>query len=106
MQTTKTPYELLVRWDQSGALQGAHVQYRFVIRDGEDVIGETPGPAVPLTLEAADGFPLGDLLSQVQIDALTAMATAAAERDSALVRVVELEATLAAGQGVPANGTT
>ncbi|CAO3426706.1 hypothetical protein [Azospirillum argentinense] len=106
MQTTKTPYELLVRWDQSGALQGAHVQYRYVIRDGEDVIGETLGQAVPLTLEAADGFPLGDLLSQVQIDALTAVASAAAERDAALLRMMELEAILAAGQGAPANGTT
>ncbi|KAA1057157.1 hypothetical protein [Azospirillum argentinense] len=106
MQTTKTPYELLVRWDQSGTLAGAHVQYRYVIRDGDAVIGETLGPAEPLTLEAAEGFPLDDILSQVQIDALTAMATAAAERDAALLRMMELEAILAAGQGAPANGTT
>ncbi|MGY0782128.1 hypothetical protein ACW7BC_29980 [Azospirillum argentinense] len=98
MQTTKTPYELLVRWDQSGALQGAHVQYRYVIRDGADVIGETLGPAEPLALEAADGFPLGDLLSQVQIDALIAMAAAEAERDAALARVAELEALLDTSQ--------
>ncbi|MGY0794331.1 hypothetical protein ACW7BJ_33705 [Azospirillum argentinense] len=97
MQTTKTPYELLVRWDQSGALQGAHVQYRYVIRDGDDVIGETIGQALPLTLGVADGFPLGDLLSQVQIDALTA---AVAERDTALARVAELEAILDAVQSV------
>ncbi|PNQ94960.1 hypothetical protein C1S70_31380 (plasmid) [Azospirillum argentinense] len=98
MQTVKHPYELLVRWDQSGALQGAHVQYRYVIRDGEDVIGETIGQALPLTLEAADGFPLGDLLSQVQIDALTGMAAAVAARDTALARVAELEALLDAVQ--------
>ncbi|CAO3451853.1 hypothetical protein [Azospirillum argentinense] len=98
MQTVKHPYELLVRWDQSGALQGAHVQYRYVIRDGDGVESETLGPAVPLTLEAADGFPLGDLLSQVQIDALTAMAAAEAERDAALARVAELEALLDASQ--------
>ncbi|QCO07545.1 hypothetical protein [Azospirillum argentinense] len=98
MQTVKHPYELLVRWDQSGALQGAHVQYRYVIRDGVDVIGETIGQALPLTLEAADGFPLGDLLSQAEEDALTGMAAAVAERDTALARVAELEAILDAVQ--------
>ncbi|MBK3797862.1 hypothetical protein GAY33_01160 [Azospirillum brasilense] len=98
MQTTKTPYELLVRWDQSGALQGAHVQYRYIIRDDADVIGETLGPAEPLALEAAEGFPLGDLLSQAEQDALIGMAAAEAERDAALARVAELEALLDAVQ--------
>ncbi|CAO3452227.1 hypothetical protein [Azospirillum argentinense] len=92
MQTTKHPYELLVRWDQSGALAGAHVQHRYVIRDGVAIIGESIGPAEPLTLDTAPGFPLGDLLSQVQADALTAKAAAEVERDRLAARVAELEA--------------
>lgn len=99
MQTTKQPYELLIRWGQDGALAGAHIQHRYVIT-GDDgaVIGETLGPAEPLTLDTAAGFPLGDLLTQVQADALTGKATAEAERDAALTRVAELEAQLAALQ--------
>lgn len=99
MQTDKKPYELLIRWDQSGALAGAHVQHRYVIT-GDDgaVITETLGGAEPLTLDTAAGFPLGDLLTQVQADALTAKATADAERDAALARVAELEAQFAALQ--------
>ena len=99
MQTEKHPYELLIRWDQAGALAGAHVQHRYVIT-GDDgaVITETLGGAEPLTLDTAAGFPLGDLLSQAQADALTSLATAPAERDAALARVAELEAQLAAIQ--------
>jgi hypothetical protein len=96
MQTTKTPYELLIRWNQAGALAGAHVQHRYVIKDGDAVIGETLGGAEPLTLDTAVGFPLGDLLSQAQADALTAKAAADAERDAALARVADLETQLAA----------
>lgn len=68
MQTTKQPYELLIRWDQEGALSGAHVQHRYIIRDGDKVISESLSDAEPLAL---DGFPLGDVLGEAQIAALT-----------------------------------
>jgi hypothetical protein len=67
MQTTKHPYELLIRWDQQGQLAGAHVQYRYVIKDSDQIIGESVGQAEPLTI---GDFPLTDLLNQVQADAL------------------------------------
>ncbi|KAA0592939.1 hypothetical protein J2848_005705 [Azospirillum lipoferum] len=100
MQTQKYPYEFLVRWDQTGQLSGAHVQHRYVILDDDGTkIGETLGPAEPLTLDTAAGFPLSAMLTQVQIDALTAKAAADAERDAAMVardaalaRVAQLEA--------------
>ncbi len=96
MQTEKKPYELLIRWDQTGALVGAHVQHRYVIT-GDDgaVITETLGGAEPLTLDNAVGFPLGDILTQAQADALTAYGAAATERDAALARIAQLEAQLA-----------
>lgn len=68
METTKVPYELLVRFDQSGKLQGAQVQYRYIIRDGEKIVGESVGNAEPLSLDK--GFPLQDVLTNAQADAL------------------------------------
>jgi hypothetical protein len=98
MQTSKQPYELLIRWGQSGALAGAHVQHRYVTTDDGNVVGEFVGQAEPLTIQNADGFPLGDILNEAQAEALTAYGTVLAERDAALARVADLEAQLAALQ--------
>lgn len=68
METTKHPYEMLVRWDQSGKLTGAQMQYRYVIRDGKKIVGESVGNAEPLAIDK--GFPLQDVLTQSQADAL------------------------------------
>ena len=84
MQTIKAPYELLIRWGADGALAGAHVQYRYIVTDGAVQVAESVGVAEPLTLATAAGFPLGDLLTQAQADALAAVAVATAERDAAL----------------------
>lgn len=83
MQTMKRPYELLLRWDQQGRLSGAHVQHRYVIEDGGKIVGESVGPAEPLSLETAEEFPLADILTQAQSDALVGKAAAEAERDTA-----------------------
>ncbi len=112
------PYEFLARWDHvTGALKGAHTQ-RFdgVYEDGVLLSGQ-PGKAMGVGEDLA--FPLADILSQLQIDALAAvdahLATIAerdatiathapalqaltAERDSALTRVAELQAQLAVSQ--------
>lgn len=72
METTKQPYEFLVRWDQDGNLQGAHIQYRYVVR-GDDgaVITETLGPAEPVAAGAFNkGFPLKDVIGKAAADAL------------------------------------
>lgn len=111
MQTTKHPYELLIRWDQSGRLSGAHVQHRYVTRAADGtVITEAVAPPEALTLDTAAGHPLGDLLSQAQIDALTAKAAADAERDAALAlrdaAVAERDAALADRAGTESARAT
>ena len=67
METKKQPYELLVRWDREGKVQGAHVQNRIVITEGGAFLGETIGNAEPLKLGE---FPLQDVLTEVQASAL------------------------------------
>lgn len=86
METTKHPYELLVRWDQTGKLSGVQMQYRYVIRDGEKIVGESVGNAEPLSLDK--GFPLQDVLTAAQADAL-------ATAEAAKIKVADLEAALA-----------
>jgi hypothetical protein len=94
MQTEKHPYELLIRWNQQGEIAGAHVAYRYVIKDDAGaVMTEVPGQAEPLAL---DGFPLAELLTQAQAGALAAtealrteLAAATAQRDAALAQLAE-----------------
>ena len=90
MQATKQPYELLVRWDQDGKLLGAHVLWRLVIRDEEGKIaGESVTGAEPVDIGGGKGFPMQDILSRAQADAL-------AEFGNAQARVAELESQKAA----------
>lgn len=99
MPQIERPYELLIRWSPDGAIAGAHVQRRVLMTDdGGVVLADTLLPAQALTVETAEGFALSDLLTQAQIDALVAKATAEESRDAALARVAELEARLAALQ--------
>lgn len=71
MQTTKTPYELLVRWDESGKLKGAHIQWLYVTRDGDAIVTQNPGQPEPIDL--SNGFPLQDVLNGAQAEALEAL---------------------------------
>lgn len=86
----KRPYEFLVRW-QDGVVKGAHVGYvHRILRDGV-VVSETPGDVTPVTVGIQVGFPLADILDQIQIGALLAL-------EEARVEKVALETTLAARQ--------
>jgi len=112
------PYEFLARWDhETGVFKGAHIQhYESVIEDGVLLTGKA-GRAMGVGEDLA--FPLADIMSQVQADALAANAalqatlterdatiatheaaikTLTSERDAALARVTELEAQLALSQ--------
>lgn len=58
MQTTRQPYELLIRWSPDGALSGAHIQWRYIITDDSGMaLGETLSPVMPLMQGVAEGFP-------------------------------------------------
>ncbi|HZW07964.1 MAG TPA: hypothetical protein VFF65_12650 [Phycisphaerales bacterium] len=81
MQTTKQPYEFLARWDKSGKLAGAHIQWRYVVTgDDGSVVTESATAAEPIGADTA--FPLSDLLQQVTTDALASLASVTAERDA------------------------
>ena len=72
---TKQPYELLIRWN-NGVITGAHVKYKTILdRDGV-VFQETEGPALPVGTEE---YPLSDILTQMQIDALVSIDSLTAE---------------------------
>ncbi len=76
---TTVPYEILIRFDATGALSGAHkIERRIVAIDGE-VIKNDIGPATPLTIGDTEG---ADGLWGVLGEALTiALARAAAQEE-------------------------
>lgn len=85
IETTKQPYEFLARWDKGGKLVGAHVQWRYVIRDGDKIIGESVTGAKAVTLkDGTPGFPLADILSDMHIAALAGL-------NEATAKIAELE---------------
>lgn len=107
------PYELLVRWTSAGQIAGAHVQFLEQLVEDGTVINEKVGAAVPVALAGGAGFPLADILSLVQTDALataaaltvqlsvaaterttlqTGLSAMTAERDSAQVQLAAITA--------------
>jgi hypothetical protein len=100
MGAMKKPYELLVRWDQNGTLHGAHMQWATVVSDDAGaVIGCYPGNVEPVAIAPSQpGFPLTDILSQVQADALTALTTAQQRCDALTEQLNDTNAQIAALQ--------
>lgn len=80
METLKQPYELLVRWDKSGHIAGAHVQYRYITREAGAVVGEFVSGAEPVDVAAE--FPLQDLLNRAATDALSTTMKKEAEMEA------------------------
>lgn len=79
---TSTPYELLVRWSETGDLAGAHFQRRQKVILAGEVIADRLTDPQPI---AAGDLPAHEVLGTVLSDALAAMSRAQA-------RIVELEA--------------
>lgn len=77
---TTHPYELLVRWDSDGNLQGAHVGWRDVVMEGAVKVSEAVRPVEPVDIGQGKGFPLADILSLVQAATLAANARLTAEK--------------------------
>jgi hypothetical protein len=72
---TRTPYEFLVRWNQEGGIQGAHVAWLdAVLKDGE-VINQKPTNVESVAIGLQEGYPLDDILSQVTIDLIAEVET-------------------------------
>lgn len=102
---TKQPYEFLVRWDANGNLSGAHIGFRNVVtRDGQPFT-ETIDPVMPVSMAGGSGFPLADVLSQLQADAIVRgdalqadLAAKNAELKASQDQVTALQADLAAKQ--------
>ena len=94
----QTPYEFLVRWTD-GAVAGAHI--RFLERLVEDgvVISEKESDAKPVGMAGGVGFPIADILTALQVTALSDLAlekTAKAAAETALTEAqTELAAALA-----------
>ena len=67
---TRKPYEFLSRWNNDGVIQGAHIAFLdTVLKDGE-IINQTQSSVESVAIAEQVGFPLADVLSQLQIDAL------------------------------------
>jgi hypothetical protein len=73
---TTTPYEFLARW-KNGALAGAHVKFLETITDDGAVVSQREGDPMSVAVAGAAGFPLDDILSALQAQAI-------AERDAAI----------------------
>lgn len=84
LQDNRIPYEILVRFGDNGAPKGAHVQYRRMVALDGEVLKDEPMPAEPLALD--DGFPTSAIMDETT--------------RSALARIAELEARLAASDGL------
>lgn len=93
MTTQTLPYEFLARWDdKTGVFRGAHIQFiENVLDDTGEIIAQKLGPA----RSVGDGkdFPIADILSQMQTDALAAFDAKAAElTDTVAAKDAELAA--------------
>jgi|GEM_PF-2298126 len=72
---SRTPYEFLVRWNQDSTISGAHIGFLdTVLKDGE-VLTQKQNNVQSVALGLQEGFPLGDVLEQVLIDALLLIET-------------------------------
>ena len=115
---SQTPNEFLVRWSDAGQIQGAHIVFReAVVEDGVELTSRLL-PAQPVALAGSTGFPLADVLGDVQASALatieardgeiaalqTARQAVEAERDAAQARAAELQAQLDAIHPPAVNG--
>lgn len=104
MTRTKVIYEVLVRYNNAGEYQGAHVQFREVVLDGEGVmVSERLLPPVPFGSDP--DFPASTLLGQITSDALSeasvqaaAAAAATDAKEAAEAALVSAQADLLAAQ--------
>jgi hypothetical protein len=84
----RTPNEFLVRWNKEGLIQGAHVGWLdTVLKDGV-VISQTETNVESVAIGLSEGFPLTDILTQLQVDCIL-------ERETLLLEIQTLKAEIA-----------
>lgn len=90
------PYEILIRFDAEGAVQGAHLVHRRIVElDGERLKDEI-GAAQPVALDGGDGPLLRAVLDE-------ALALALADNAALRAQCAVLEQALADGAGSDAG---
>jgi hypothetical protein len=84
----RTPNEFLVRWNKDGLIQGAHVGWLdTVLKDGV-VLSQSETNVESVAIGLSDGFPLTDILTQLQVDFIL-------ERETLLLEIQTLKAEIA-----------
>jgi hypothetical protein len=84
----RTPNEFLVRWNREGVIQGAHVGWLdTVLKDGV-VLSQTETNVESVEMGLQEGFPLTDILTQLQVDCIL-------ERETLLLQIQTLKAEIA-----------
>jgi hypothetical protein len=84
----RTPNEFLVRWNNEGLIQGAHVGWLdTVLKDGV-VLSQTETNVESVAVGLSEGFPLADILTQLQVDFVL-------ERETLLLEIQTLKAEIA-----------
>jgi len=104
MAERKVPYEFLARWDAQGRLYGAHVGFRtYVARaDGNEL--EMVDPVMPVDIGQGKGFPLAEILDDLQaaslarVEELTAAKAALETAATAVAEEANAAATAAADE--------
>jgi hypothetical protein len=81
----RTPNEFLVRWNNQGLIQGAHVGWLdTVLKDGV-ILSQSETNVESVAVGLSDGFPLTDILTQLQVDCIL-------ERETLLLEIQTLKA--------------
>lgn len=88
METQKLPYEVLIRFDQSGAVQGAHVVWAYKITDGNAVLAYQPGSAETAGAAGSD-FPLTDAVNAAIVQGLHDRATEIATHEATVAALTD-----------------
>jgi hypothetical protein len=84
----RTPNEFLVRWNSEGVIQGAHVGWLdTVLKDGV-VLSQSETNVESVAVGLTEGFPLTDILTQLQVDCVL-------ERETLLLEIQNLKAEIA-----------
>lgn len=67
LEEKKIPYEFLIRFNNEGRVNGAHIAYtETIIKDGQIIHSKQTDPQA-VTLGIDEGFPLEDILGELNV---------------------------------------